>query len=89
MSPVVKISPRYTLSFEIVWVVLSGFYLARARGGIDPRADARTPDVLNCDCMGLHAARRMAMVHGAEARGRYRVCESVLTPSHTSSSPRS
>lgn len=39
--------------------------------------------------MGPHAARQMAMVHGAEARGRYRVCESALTPTHTSSSPRS
>jgi len=61
----------------------------RAGRGLDAPDGAALNQLLNCDCMGPHAARQMAMVHGAEARGRYRVCESALTPTHTSSSPRS
>ena len=70
MSPVVKISPRYTLSFEIVWVVLSGFYLARARR---PRPSSGRPDAGRTELRLHGAACRTPNGHGAWSGGAWPV----------------
>ena len=70
MSPVVKISPRYTLSFEIVWVVLCGFYLARARR---PRPSSGRPDAGRTELRLHGAACRTPNGHGAWSGGAWPV----------------